>query len=141
MIGERMKHWIVLALLVSATAISQVGPLDSTLERLAKVDRFAFGPTGYVGVTSQGENDYKEVLSRPTAEADFEKLFAMGNPQAKSYALAGIRALSPERWKELSRTLRYSKEEVVTQNGCIVDHEPLGTVLKRVEAGDYSKRK
>ena len=137
-----MKHWIVLALLVSATAISQVvAPVDSTLERLAKVDRFAFGPTGYAGVTSQGEKDYKVVLSRPSAETDFEKLFAMGNPQAKAYALVGIRALTPARWKELSRTLRDSKEEVVTQNGCIVDHEPLGTVLKRIEAGDYSRRK
>ncbi len=140
-VGEQMKHRVVLALLMSATAISQVGKPDATLERPAKVGRFAFGPTGYAGITSQGEKDYKVVLSRSTAEGDFEKLFAMGNPQAKSYALVGIRAVSPERWEELFHTLRDSKKEVVTQSGCIVDREPLERVLKRIEAGDYSKRK
>ena len=141
LVGQ-MKLCMVVAVLMSAIVAAQLGkPVDPTLERLAKVDTFAFGRVGYAGVTSQGEKDYKIILSRPSALADFEKLFTAGNAQAKSYALVGIRALSPERWKELLSKLRDSKDQVATESGCIVDHEPLGTVLKRIEAGDYSKRR
>jgi hypothetical protein len=65
----------------------------------------------------------------------------MGNPQAKSYALVGIRVLNPDRLKGLSRTLSESRAQVATQSGCIEYHEPLGTVFKRIEAGEYSRRK
>jgi hypothetical protein len=102
---------------------------------------FAFGPTGYVGVISVGEKNYKLILSRPSAEADFERLVSTGNPQAKSYALVGIRVINPNRFKELSTSLRDSEEEVTTQSGCIVSNETLGKLLKRIEAGDYSAGK
>lgn len=124
-------------LLLAATAQAGVAA-DSTIERLAKVDRFAFGGIGYAGTTSQGEKDYKLVLARSSAMADFERLLSIGNPQAKSYALVAIRALDPHRYKELSRSFRDSKEEVVTQRGCIELHESLATVLKHIEAGEYS---
>ena len=70
---------------------------------------------------------------------DFEKLVAVGNPQAKSYALVGIRSLNPKRYEELSRSFRESKDNVVTQRGCIETREPLSEVLERIEAGEYSK--
>jgi len=136
-----MKLWMVVVVLMSAASAWAGQPVDSTFERLAKVDRFAFGGIGYAGITSQGEKDYNVILARPSALADFERLVSVGNPQAKCYALFGIRALSPNRFKELSRTLRESKTEVVTQSGCIESKEPLGTVLKDIEAGDYSPRK
>ena len=130
---------IVVAGLISA-AVGQGGnSVDTTFQRLAKVDRFAFGGIGYAGVTSQGEKDYKLVLSRPSAMDDFEKLLAIGNPQAKSYALVGIRSLNPKRYEELSRPFHDSKDNVVTQSGCIEWREPLSKVLQRIEAGEYSK--
>jgi hypothetical protein len=133
-----MRLWIISAALLLA-AIAHAGePTDSTIERLAKVDRFAFGGIGYAGITSQGEKDYKMVFSRGSAMADYERLLSIGNLQAKSYALVGIRALSPTRYKELSRSFRDSKEEVVIQIGCIEFREPLATVLKHIEARDYS---
>ena len=137
----RIRLWIVAAVLV-AMAIAQVAePVDSVFDRLSKVEIFAFGPTGYAGAISQGEKDYKMILSRPSAIADFERFFSAGNPQAKSYALVGIRAIKPNRFKELSSSLRDSKEEnVTTQSGCIVSHKSLGTVLKHIDAGDYSAR-
>jgi hypothetical protein len=134
-----MKLWMVLVVLMSAASAQPSETVDSTFERLARVDRFAFGGIGYAGVTSQGEKNYKLILARPSALADFEKLLSVGNPQAKSYALFGIRALNPGRFKELSLNLRESKIEVVTQRGCIEYKEPLGTVLKHIEAGEYSK--
>jgi hypothetical protein len=137
----RMRLWIILAVLLLA-AIAQAGePADSTIERLAKVDRFAFGGIGFAGITSQGEKDYKLVFSRSSAMADFERMLSIGNPQARSYALVGIRALNPSRYKELLRSFRDSKEEVVTQKGCIELHESLAEVLKHIEAGEYSRGK
>jgi hypothetical protein len=133
-----MRLWIVAAVLLAMAIALEAESVDSTFDRVAKVDVFAFGPTGYAGVISQGEKDYKLILSRPSAMADFERLFSAGNPQAKSYALVGIRAIKPNRFKDLSSSLRDSKENVTTQSGCIVSHESLGTVLKHIEAGDYS---
>jgi len=139
-VGDWMKLWIVLVVLMMSAASAQPSePVDLTFERLAKVDRFAFGGTGYAEITSQGEKDYKLILARTSALADFEKLLSVGNPQAKSYALFGIRVLNSDRFKELSRNLRESKTEVVTQSGCIEYQERLGTVLEHIEAGEYSK--
>jgi len=78
-----MRAWILASLIL--VSIANAGDSsDSVLERLAKVDRFAFGGTGFAGVISRGEKDYRVILSRPSAEADFEKLFAVGNAQPSS---------------------------------------------------------
>jgi len=132
---------LILAVLLGTATSQSGGPSDSTFERLAKVERFAFGGIGYAGVISQGEKDYKVILSRPSAMMDFERLLSVGNPQAKGYALVGIRALDLSRFKELSHSLRDSKEELSTERGCIVSHESLRTVLNPIEAGEYSKGK
>ena len=132
-----MRLWLAVAVLV-AVSIAQTGEsIDSIFNRLAKVDRFAFGPTGYAAVISQGEKDYKSVLSRPSAIEAFERLYSVGNPQAKCYALVGIRKLNPSRFKHLSDSLRNSRDEVLTQSGCIVYHESFAAILKRIEAGEY----
>jgi hypothetical protein len=140
-VGDRMRLWIIAAVLLAAV-IAQAGePSDSTFERITKVDRFAFGGIGYGRITSQGEKDYKVILSRPSAIADFERLLSVGNPQAKAYALVGIRALNPSRFQELSPSLQDSKEKVVTQRGCLGYTESLGTLVKSIEAVDYSQEK
>ena len=136
--GAKMKIWILAVSLAFVSVALAGDSVDSVLGRLARVGQFAFGGTGYAGVISQGEKDYRVILSRPSAEADFETLFAVGNPQGKSYALVGIRALDPSRFKKVSAPLRDSGEEVVTQTGCIIYHESLGIVLRRITAGDYA---
>lgn len=128
-----------MVVLVFAASAQTPATSDATFDRLAKVEIFAFGPVGYAGIISLGEKDYKLILSRPSAAADFERLLSIGNPQAKSYGLVGIRAINPNRFKELSGSLRDSKVDVTTESGCIVSHESLGNVLKHIEAGDYSK--
>jgi hypothetical protein len=134
----KMNPLLITVLLV--TAIPQaVQPVETTFERLAKVERFAFGPVGYAGVTSSGEKDYRAMLARPSAMADFERLFSSGNLQAKCYALVGIRKLSPQRFKELAQSLRSSKEKVATMQGCIVFRVLLGDVIKEIDTGQYSR--
>ncbi|MGA7684229.1 MAG: hypothetical protein WCA58_04380 [Terriglobales bacterium] len=135
-----MRALIFLIVAIVSVASAQAFS-DATLDRLTKVEIFAFGPIGYAGITSQGEKDYKLILARPSAAADLERLLSAGNAQGKSYALVGIRTINPHRFKELSGSLRDSKVDVTTESGCIVSHESLGSVLQRIEAGGYSKVK
>lgn len=86
----------IFLLLTTVLALAEQ-PADPPLHGLAGVGVFAFGGVGIAGVTSQGEKDYRVILSRSSALAEFEKLFATGNPQAKAYALVGIRALDVDR--------------------------------------------
>ena len=115
---------------------------DAAVKRLATVGTFAFGGVGYAGKTSQGEIDFRIVLSQPgpVALAAFEKLYADGNPQAKSYALSGIRTLAPGRFKDLLAAAGASTVEVEGMRGCIVTHEPLGTVAEEIDRGEFSFR-
>jgi len=132
-----MKTWTIIILLILSASIAQAASSsDATFDRLAKVDRFAFGGTGYAGTISEGEKDYKEILSRPAALKDFERLYAVGNLQAKCYALVGIRTLKPKEFEKLSGPLRGETIEVITQRGCMVMHEPLGKIVKEIAAGE-----
>jgi hypothetical protein len=101
--------------------------VDAAVNRLSTAERFAFGGVGYAGVTSKGETDFKFVLAqpKPTARNAFERLYAIGNPQGKSYALPGLKKLAPERFAELVPTFAKSTEEVEVMRGCIVSHELL----------------
>jgi len=133
-----MKLWLITALLFSALP-QATQPVDTTFDRLAKVHLFAFGGVGYDGVTSPGEKDYRAMLARPSALADFERLYSSGNLQAKCYALVGIRKSNPQRFKELTQSLRSSKEQVGTMHGCVVSAELLGAIIKQIESGMYSR--
>jgi hypothetical protein len=137
--GAYMKLWFIAALLFLALflAVPQATQPDAVLVRLAKVELFGLGPTGYVGVTSAGEKDFRTVQARSSAATDFEKLFAEGNIQAKSYALVGIQKLNPTRFKELARPLLDSKESVTTIEGCIISDEPFTYILKQIGSGKY----
>jgi hypothetical protein len=133
--GDHMKLWLIIGLFFAA--VPQTTQPDVVLERFAKVQRFAFGPTGYAGAISTGERDYRIVLARSSAQPDFERLFAEGNVQAKSYALVGIHKLNPIRFRELARVSNSSKEIVATMKGCIVSHERFTSIIKRIESGTY----
>ena len=134
-----MIFLLIMALFVTGGP-QAVQPFDTAFERLAEVERFAFGPAGYTGVTSSGEKDYRAMLARPSAMAEFERLFSSGNIQGKCYALVGIRKLNPQRFKELTQSLRSSKEPVETMQGCIVFHELSGAVVKTLNGSCFPRR-
>jgi hypothetical protein len=111
---------------------------DPIVDRIAKVDLFAFGGIGFTGVISQGEKDYRSILSRASAEADFERIFAVGSPEAKCYALVALRKLNSQRFTALISRLRSSKRAVATAHGCNMMNERLAALSERIRAGDYS---
>jgi len=133
-----MKARILMALLISILPVRAQDTPDSVLDRLSKVRVFAFGGVGFAGVTSKGQADYRIIFRRPSALNDFQKLLAFGTPEARLYALAGIRAKDPKGFGKIAQSFRQSKEDVRTQSGCIVQGEQFAVVLKRIEAGDYA---
>jgi hypothetical protein len=145
----RRRLWIIgMTFSLSAASLLAASGLveaetsdDPILHRLANVDRFAFGGVGYAGVISQGEKDYRLVFARTSALADFERLFAVGNLQAKCYALAAIHDLDHMRFVELSLPLHDLLAQVETMSGCIVSRQNLSTIIARMEAGDLPRRR
>jgi hypothetical protein len=133
-----MRFWLITALFFWAIP-QATQPVDTTLEHFAKVEIFAFGGVGYSGATSLGEKDYRAILARSSAIADFERIYSSGNLQAKCYALVGLRKLNPQRFKDLAQSLRNSKEQVATMHGCIIGQETLGAIIKQIESGKYSR--
>lgn len=93
--------------------------------------------TGHI---SQGEKDYKVILSRPSALADFERLLSRRQPTSKILMRWHLHTQRSS-IEELSQSLRESKEGVATQGGCIVSQQPFSIVLGRIEAGDDSNGK
>jgi hypothetical protein len=103
------------------------------------VRQFAFGGVSAAGVTSKGEKDFKFVLAqpKPTALDAFERLYAIGNPQGKSYALSGLKKLAPQRFAGLLPTLEKSTDEVEVVRGCVISHEPLPEVVRQIDQGKF----
>jgi hypothetical protein len=139
MFGRSVKRCVALLLLTCGFAAFADSLLDAALKRLSTVGTFAFGGIGYAGETSKGEIDFKVVLSypQPVALTAFEKLYATGGPQGKSYALSGIKKLNPSRFKELLASAKASTDEVEVMRGCILSHESLGDVAKQIDLGKF----
>jgi hypothetical protein len=134
-----VKRCVAVLLLLCGVAAFADDSLDAALKRLSTVGQFAFGGVGDAGVTSKGEIDFKVVLSQPqpVALTAFEKLYATGGPQAKSYALSGIKKLNPSRFKVLLASAEASTDEVEVMRGCVISHELLRDVAKQIDLGKF----
>ena|SRR5579872_657484 len=136
-----MRLVMLFALLtIQAVAQTNTAP-DPDFDRLVKVHMYAFGGVGFAGTISQGEKDYRAILARPTALADFERLFAAGTPEAKAYALVGIHALDPDKFEELARSVRDSNLELQTAEGCILSKKRLSSVIDGMKQSSSAPKK
>jgi hypothetical protein len=136
----RSSTWplILLVLFTISPALAD-DTVDAAVKRLSTVEHFAFGGVGFAGVISKGETDFKFVLAqpKPTALNAFERLYAIGNPQGKSYALSGLKKLAPERFAELHARLAKSTDEVEVMRGCIISHERLPEIARQIGQGQF----
>jgi hypothetical protein len=105
----------------------------------SNVGVFAFGGVGYAGQTSEGEIDFRAVISLPSQDAlaAFEKIYLTGNPQAKAYALSGIRKINASRFQELFADAEESHDEVEVMRGCVITTESLRDVAKKIDRGEW----
>ena len=131
----------VLLVALCGVAHGQATP-SAAAQRLSKVGLFAFGGVGFAGTTSEGEKDFRIVLSQPAADAlaSLEVVYAHGTPAAKSYALVGMRKLDERRFKELVQPLESSHEKVASMAGCILQFRPLGEIARAIDSGSYDSR-
>ena len=108
--------------------------------RLEGAKMFAFGSVGFGGRVSEEEHQFKAILALEPAQAKqkLEKLYSSGNPQAMSYALAGMRKLDRKRYTELLVSARASGLIVTTMRGCIMSQEKLRTVADDLDSGIYN---
>ena len=117
--------------------IHQQAPESTAEARLTTVKLFAFGGIGFAGVRSRGEQDYREVMSRPDRLHILERVLDAGTPEAKAFALVGIYRLRRDRFLSLASSLRASKDEVRTARGCIIGRTTLGKLVQDIAAGTY----
>jgi hypothetical protein len=134
-----VKIWFAILFLWSGTVAFSQDATSVTLDRLANIKVFAFGRVGFVGVISKGELDFWVIMSLPQKDAlaDLEELYVKGNPQAKSYALAGIRKLDKKRFNELLSSAESSDLQVATQRGCIIWRRPLRKIAMALNSGEF----
>jgi hypothetical protein len=132
---KHMKIIFLFLILIIPFATQAQESEDEVLDRLANVDVFAFGGVGRGGQISQGEKDYNEIKSRPTAKTDFIKLLGTGNVQAQCYALTGLKTLEPEEYKRIAPTYSKRTTDVKTMSGCIVMEEPFASFIKVINDG------
>ena len=134
-----LRRLVFAFLLLGMMPASAQKPLEQIVQGMAQVDFFAFGGVGFAGTTSEGEMGFRTVMSEPPdrALALFETLYATGNLQAKGYALVGIRALKPARFKELYKALLTSKDNITTMRGCIVSSEHFSDIVRQIDKGNY----
>jgi hypothetical protein len=134
-----VKRLAAALLIFSCTVAPAQDTLSATVKSLAKTGVFAFGGVGFIGNISQGEIDFRVIQSQPTAVAlaSFETVYATGDSAARSYALAGIRQLDGERFKEILQSLDNSPEKVLTMEGCVMETHGLAEIAKAIDAGSY----
>jgi len=92
-----------------ATSILAAG---DDIAALGKVKSFALGGTGIMGTTSQGEALFRTALSQQDALAQFQSVLSKGTPEAKLYALCGIRALNPSGFEAAASALIKANPQV-----------------------------
>ncbi len=126
----------VLLLTLSVSAADD----SNAVKKLSGTPIFAFGGIGYAGTTSEGEVAFKAVLASVSAEADFLRLLKSGNPQAKCYALVGLRVTSRQAFNEQLKTFASSNQEVQTCAGCNMARQPMSSVVASIQRGDYDER-
>ena len=126
------------ALITAASILAQTNG-QAVLQPLEVAKVFAFGGVGFAGTTSQEELAFKSILVLPsdTAKQRLERLYSSGNPQAMSYALAGMRKLDRKRYAELIASARTSDATVHTMSGCIMTNEKLRKIADELDWGKY----
>ena len=136
-----MKLTLFIGFLLSVFGAQAASDHKDPIARLMKVSHFSFGGVGFAGATSDGETAYNEIMARPTAAADFEKLFQAGNSQAKAYALAALFQVNPSKFTELSELFCKQTAQVSTMTGCIVSHSAPSAIVDQIASGIFSKKK
>ncbi len=134
------KRLFAITLLFGGVQALARDPVDDIVQNLSTVRVFAFGGVGFAGATSKGETNLRYLISEPDTVGlqALELVYSTGTPEARAYALAGLKKLNPKRFKELLAATAESKERVAVMHGCIGSTETMASIARKVDRGDYS---
>jgi hypothetical protein len=112
----------------------------AAVKTLSEIPLFAFGGIGIAGTTSHGEIAFNNVLTSDTAAADFAEVLKSGTPQAKCYALVGLRLKDRAAFDEQVKHFASSKQEVQTCAGCMMSKQSMSSVVANIQKGSFDDR-
>jgi hypothetical protein len=104
---------------------------------LEKASMFALGGIGVAGTMSSGERALRELLEKPDAVAQLERLLTSATPAGRLYALLGLRVKDRASYDRAVRKLKSSDAKVETARGCMLSREPFGDLVKEIERGSF----
>jgi hypothetical protein len=107
---------------------------DAGLERASM---FALGGIGVAGTMSSGERALREILEKPDAVAQLERLLTRATPAGQLYALLGLRMKDRTAYARAIQKLKPSDAKVETARGCMLSQDPFGDLVKEIERGQY----
>ena len=112
---------------------------DPDVQRLIKVQMFAFGGVGLGGGISQGEASFGAIVRKQGAIRYIMAAFEYGSTPARCYALIALRESSPVLFRAaLSAIRKRPPEKLRTASGCLVMERDAKGILDAIEAGAYA---
>jgi hypothetical protein len=138
-----MRNGLVLLglFLMSAPAFAQEGETDKqkAYATLKTVPYFAVGGVGFAGTTSQGEQALRALLKQKDAATVFKTLLKEANQEGRLYALLGLRLTNPTVFARDVTPFLSLKTKAHTMSGCIMCDQPVASLAKTIQKGDYDK--
>jgi hypothetical protein len=133
---------LIFTLITAITILCTIAPASerSAVEKLEKTPLFAFGGIGDAGTTSEGEIAFHTLFSSKSAESHFGRVLKSGNPQAKCYALLGLRLKNRVVFNEQVKSFIASKQGVQTCSGCSMMKQRMASVVASIQRGNYDKQ-
>ena len=117
----------------------------STLERaamveLSKAPSLMESRVGYIGVVPEEVRAWRLLRESPRASRLFQQLLDGSTLPGRLYALAGLQAIESRKFEEAFTAIGLlTLQHVQTTHGCLVQEEPLETVLAEVRSGWWSR--
>ena len=107
-------------------------PAETPYDKLVRVREFAFGGVGYGGITSPGECAFRSIIGKSNVLQVLSMVLTNGTPEAKLYALCGIRELAPAAFEDAARPLVTSNPKEDLMRGCFFWDERASKVVSRI---------
>jgi len=136
---RRLILAVVSAAVLVFGATNQVEAAESgaTEAGLEKASMFALGGIGVAGTMSSGERALREILEKPNAVAQLERLLTSATPAGRLYALLGLRMKDRAAYDQTIQKLKSSDVKVETARGCMLSQDPFADLVKEIERGQY----
>jgi hypothetical protein len=113
---------------------------DPDVQRLIKVERFAFGPVGFDQTISDGEKAFGAIVQKAEAVRYVLQVFDHGTVEARCYALVALREYSPQLFSDsVDIFLNTAPAAIAVQEGTIVSPVTPQKVLENIRRGLYHK--